>query len=123
MQIYVNFYGGPGVQHIALRTSNIIEAVSDIIFCIGNVKYLAIVDKMPLHVEGWPRETLEQISALCFYSRQYVPHTQIANLRSRGMEFLHIPDKYYDNLRERLKTAKITVKEDISEVPLIMSRM
>ena len=37
------------------------------------------------------------------------------------MEFLDIPDKYYDNLRERLKTAKITVKEDISEVSLILS--
>ena len=27
-----------------------------------------------------------------------------------------IPDKYYDNLREKLKTAKITVKEDIDTV-------
>ena len=41
---------------------------------------------------------------------------QIVNMKARGMEFLHIPDFYYDNLRERLKTAKIKVKEDISEV-------
>lgn len=29
---------------------------------------------------------------------------------------MSIPDSYYDNLRERLKTAKITVAEDISVV-------
>jgi 4-hydroxyphenylpyruvate dioxygenase len=29
IQEYVDFYGGPGVQHIALRTANIVEAVSN----------------------------------------------------------------------------------------------
>ena len=32
------------------------------------------------------------------------------------MEFMSIPDTYYDNLREKLKSAKITVAEDISVV-------
>ena len=41
---------------------------------------------------------------------------QIANLTVRGTEFLKIPDTYYDQLREKLKTAKITIKEDISEL-------
>jgi len=37
----------------------------------------------------------------------------ITSLRARGMQFLDTPDKYYTNLRERLKTAAITVIEDI----------
>ncbi|XP_074643700.1 4-hydroxyphenylpyruvate dioxygenase-like [Tubulanus polymorphus] len=37
----------------------------------------------------------------------------ITNLRARGQHFLSIPKRYYDNLRERLKTAKITVAENL----------
>ncbi|KXJ14765.1 4-hydroxyphenylpyruvate dioxygenase [Exaiptasia diaphana] len=37
----------------------------------------------------------------------------VANLKERGVVFLSIPDKYYDNLRERLKKASITVTEDL----------
>ncbi|GAA6092223.1 4-hydroxyphenylpyruvate dioxygenase [Tachysurus ichikawai] len=62
-QEYVDYNGGPGVQHIAMNTSNIIQA--------------------------------------------------IVNLKARGMEFLSTPDTYYDTLREKLKTAKIKVKEDL----------
>ncbi|XP_070572963.1 4-hydroxyphenylpyruvate dioxygenase-like [Ptychodera flava] len=63
IQEYVEYYGGAGVQHIALNTSNIIETVS--------------------------------------------------NLRDRGMQFLVIPDSYYDNLKERLKNSPIKVEEDM----------
>ncbi|KAK3508833.1 hypothetical protein QTP70_009599, partial [Hemibagrus guttatus] len=63
IQEYVDYNGGPGVQHIALNTSDIIQA--------------------------------------------------IVNLKARGMEFLSTPDTYYDTLREKLKTAKIKVKEDL----------
>ncbi|XP_038565251.1 4-hydroxyphenylpyruvate dioxygenase [Micropterus salmoides] len=66
IQEYVDYNGGPGVQHIALNTSNIIQA--------------------------------------------------IVNLRARGMEFLSAPDTYYDSLREKLKTAKIKVKEDLNRL-------
>ncbi|XP_077150682.1 4-hydroxyphenylpyruvate dioxygenase [Ranitomeya variabilis] len=38
----------------------------------------------------------------------------VKNLKSRGMQFLSAPDTYYDELRKNLKSAKITVKEDIS---------
>lgn len=61
---YVEFYGGSGVQHIALSTTNILKSV----------------------------ELLNQ----------------------RGVEFLPIPDSYYENLEKRLSKAPITVKEDIS---------
>jgi 4-hydroxyphenylpyruvate dioxygenase len=37
-------------------------------------------------------------------------------LRARGAEFLKIPDTYYDNLRERLKSAKIKVVESLDEL-------
>uniref|UniRef100_A0A667ZKZ8 4-hydroxyphenylpyruvate dioxygenase n=1 Tax=Myripristis murdjan TaxID=586833 RepID=A0A667ZKZ8_9TELE len=66
IQEYVDYNGGPGVQHIALNTSNIIQS--------------------------------------------------IVNLRARGMEFLSAPDTYYDTLREKLKTAKIKVKEDLNRL-------
>uniref|UniRef100_A0A7N8YGD7 4-hydroxyphenylpyruvate dioxygenase n=1 Tax=Mastacembelus armatus TaxID=205130 RepID=A0A7N8YGD7_9TELE len=42
-------------------------------------------------------------------------HT-IVNLRARGMEFLSAPDTYYETLREKLKTAKIKVKEDLNRL-------
>jgi 4-hydroxyphenylpyruvate dioxygenase len=39
--------------------------------------------------------------------------TVVSNLTNRGLEFLNIPEKYYENLRKRLSHAKISVKEDI----------
>ncbi|XP_015239152.1 4-hydroxyphenylpyruvate dioxygenase [Cyprinodon tularosa] len=66
IQEYVDYNGGPGVQHIALNTSNIIQAIE--------------------------------------------------KLRERGMEFLSAPDAYYVTLREKLRTAKIRVKEDLDHL-------
>ena len=43
IQEYIDYYGTPGVQHIALNTSDIISAVS------GSVPYL------PLERMGWGR--------------------------------------------------------------------
>lgn len=34
-------------------------------------------------------------------------------MKNRGVEFLTIPDSYYDNLRKNLPHANIKVKEDI----------
>merc|ERR1712088_212099 len=63
IQEYVDYYGSAGVQHIALRTENIVHAISA--------------------------------------------------LRYRGMEFLDIPDTYYNELRKRLKKSKVKVTEDV----------
>lgn len=63
IQEYVEYYGGAGVQHIALNTSDIITA--------------------------------------------------IRNLRARGMEFLSIPDSYYEILTENLKQSRTKIKEDM----------
>jgi len=59
---YIDFYGGAGVQHIALRTKDII--------------------------------------------------TTIKNLRARGVEFIKVPETYYDAMRLRLKKADMTLNED-----------
>ncbi|CAM9163014.1 unnamed protein product, partial [Lampetra planeri] len=56
IQEYVEYYGGPGVQHIAMNTSDIITA--------------------------------------------------IRNLKERGMEFMTVPDTYYDQLRDKLKLSR-----------------
>ena len=59
---YLDFYRGPGVQHIAIATDNIIFTVSE--------------------------------------------------LRRRGMEFLYVPDTYYEDILERVGT----IQEDIREL-------
>ncbi|KAF2744565.1 4-hydroxyphenylpyruvate dioxygenase [Sporormia fimetaria CBS 119925] len=59
---YVDFYGGPGVQHIALRTKDIIST--------------------------------------------------IRSLRARGVEFIKVPETYYDAMKLRLKKAGMTLNED-----------
>ena len=46
---------------------------------------------------------------------------QISNMKARGLEFLTIPDSYYDQLREKLKSAKITVAEDLNTVSSLWS--
>lgn len=56
---YVDFYNGPGVQHIALRTGNIIDAVT--------------------------------------------------NLRKRGMEFISVPESYYEDMYSRILQAGATM--------------
>ncbi|XP_038669892.1 4-hydroxyphenylpyruvate dioxygenase [Scyliorhinus canicula] len=66
IQEYVDYFGGPGVQHIALNTSDIIQSM--------------------------------------------------ISLKKRGMEFLKTPDSYYYQLKEKLKTAKIKVKEDLKKL-------
>ncbi|XP_074602958.1 4-hydroxyphenylpyruvate dioxygenase [Brevipalpus obovatus] len=66
IQEYIEYYGGPGIQHIALNTSDIIKAVK--------------------------------------------------NLRQRGMQFLEVPSSYYSALRDKLKSSKIQVKEDLDEL-------
>jgi len=59
---YVDYYGGAGVQHIALRTENIIEAIT--------------------------------------------------NLKARGVEFIKVPESYYDTMAKRLKQAGMKLNED-----------
>lgn len=63
IQEYVDYYAGAGVQHIALRTEDVI--------------------------------------------------TTVQRLADRGVEFLQVPETYYDNLRKGIQNAGIEVKEDI----------
>lgn len=59
---YVDFYGGAGVQHIALRTNDIITAIT--------------------------------------------------NLKARGVEFIRVPETYYERMKERLKSQGMVLDED-----------
>jgi 4-hydroxyphenylpyruvate dioxygenase len=59
---FIDFFGGAGVQHIALRTPDIISAVT--------------------------------------------------NLKARGVEFISVPDTYYEAMRKRLSASKLTINED-----------
>lgn len=61
---YVDFYNGAGVQHIALRTDDIITAVT--------------------------------------------------NLKERGVEFISVPDTYYESMTKRLQSAGMTLDEDFA---------
>jgi 4-hydroxyphenylpyruvate dioxygenase len=66
IQEYCDYNGGPGVQHIALRSENIIESMRV--------------------------------------------------LKSRGLEFLKAPEKYYEQLKKNLQSSKCKIAEDIDEV-------
>ncbi|KAF1835224.1 4-hydroxyphenylpyruvate dioxygenase [Decorospora gaudefroyi] len=59
---YVDFYGGPGVQHIALRTHDIVAAITA--------------------------------------------------LKARGVEFIKVPETYYDAMKMRLKKSGMVLNED-----------
>ncbi|XP_047238639.1 4-hydroxyphenylpyruvate dioxygenase [Girardinichthys multiradiatus] len=63
IQEYVEYYGGPGVQHIAMNTPDII--------------------------------------------------TSISNLKERGVEFMTVPDTYYNQLREKLKQSTVKIAENL----------
>jgi 4-hydroxyphenylpyruvate dioxygenase len=65
---YVEYNNGPGVQHIALKTPDIL--------------------------------------------------TTVRNLRSRGVDFISVPETYYAAMRERMKsdTLQWTLKEDFDEI-------
>lgn len=95
-QEYVDYNGGPGVQHIALNSSNIIKSVSD-------------------RLTGRLSRNIPDAAFLSHFRLQ-----QIENLRERGMEFLSAPDTYYNTLREKLRTAKIQVKEDLNHLQVRM---
>lgn len=64
IQEYVEYYGGAGVQHIALNTDDIVKAIQ--------------------------------------------------KLRARGIEFLDVPDTYYDMLRKRLSNSGVQIIEDLN---------
>lgn len=68
---YIDFYGGSGVQHIALATDNIIHTVGE--------------------------------------------------LRNRGVEFLYVPDTYYETVPERVGTIEENI-EDVKRLNILVDR-
>lgn len=78
------------MQHIAMNTSDIITSVSVIkhFACERILKAAACEAVMNLEL-------------------------QIRNLKERGMEFMSVPDTYYDQLRENLKHSRVKISEDL----------
>jgi 4-hydroxyphenylpyruvate dioxygenase len=68
---YLDFYQGPGVQHIALATDDILYSVSE--------------------------------------------------LRSRGVDFLHVPEIYYEDLTERVGAIDETV-QSLKDLNILVDR-
>ncbi|XP_066227122.1 4-hydroxyphenylpyruvate dioxygenase isoform X1 [Saccopteryx leptura] len=99
IQEYLDYNGGAGVQHIALRTQDIITSVRS--------PFLALI-----HLPLGSRANLWVLIVERESTLDPAPK-QIRHLKQRGMEFLSAPSTYYKQLREKLKTAKIRVKESI----------
>lgn len=78
------------MQHIALNTQDIITAVS----------------RFKLKK---PRRKFRLTT--CFY--------KVRNLKARGVEFLQVPDSYYDMLRERLKQSKVKIAEELNVLQVL----
>lgn len=68
---YLDFYGGPGVQHIAIATEDIIHTVK--------------------------------------------------SLRNNGIEFLYVPDNYYETVLERVGAIKEDI-EDLKQMNILVDR-
>ncbi len=68
---YIDFYNGPGVQHIAIEVENIIETVGE--------------------------------------------------LRNRGIEFLYVPDTYYDDVLDRVGEIEENL-EDLKRLNILVDR-
>ena len=86
IQEYVDYYGSAGVQHIALNTPDIITAVNQF-------------------------DILSPSYGLWIWNPKF---SKITNLKKRGADFLMVPDTYYDQLREKLKSSKVKIAEDLS---------
>jgi 4-hydroxyphenylpyruvate dioxygenase len=63
---FVDYYQGPGVQHIAIRTNDIL--------------------------------------------------TSVTNLRARGVDFISVPESYYETMRLRLKKSGMKLEEDFQAI-------
>lgn len=112
-QEYVDYNGGPGVQHIALNTSNIIESVS-LLHPSPSYKFPTLQSHVGTKFSIFAGKG--KLYCTSIFPPFFSPLKQIVNLRARGMEFLSAPDTYYDSLRQNLKTAKIKVKEDLNRL-------
>ena len=63
---YLDFHGGPGIQHIAFKVNSIVSIVSE--------------------------------------------------MRDRGVQFLDIPDSYYEQLAKRLEGTSLHVEESLEDI-------
>uniref|UniRef100_A0A8C1R602 4-hydroxyphenylpyruvate dioxygenase n=1 Tax=Cyprinus carpio TaxID=7962 RepID=A0A8C1R602_CYPCA len=79
--------------------------------------------KMPINEPAMGKRKSQIQEYVEYYGSAGVQHiamntsdiiTAIRNLKERGMEFMTVPDTYYQQLREKLKSSKVQIVEDIS---------
>ena len=84
------------------------------------------VIKMPINEPAAGKKKKSQIKEFCeYHGGAGVQHVAlntdnilhaITNLRARGVEFLFIPPKYYENLRMRLQKSPVQIAESLDEI-------
>ncbi|XP_043925587.1 4-hydroxyphenylpyruvate dioxygenase [Protopterus annectens] len=81
--------------------------------------------KMPINEPAVGKKKSQIQEFVDYYETAGVQHialntsdiiTSITNLKARGVEFLSTPSTYFQQLREKLKTSKIIIKEDIDKL-------
>ncbi|OBW64839.1 MAG: Uncharacterized protein AUREO_050980 [Aureobasidium pullulans] len=106
---YVDFYGGAGVQHVALRMKSVVMAPPNEVI------------KMPINEPAAGKKQSQIEEYVDFYGGAGVQHvalrtrdiiTAIRNLKARGMEFIKVPETYYVAMRKRLELAGMVLDEN-----------
>ena len=83
------------------------------------------VVKMPINEPAAGKKKSQIEEFVDFYSGSGVQHvafltkdilTSVTNLKARGVEFVTVPDTYYDAMRVRLKKAGMNIDEDFEAI-------
>jgi len=117
----LSFHRFWSIDEKQVRTANNTSLRSQVVTNEAETVKLAIIEPAPIR-NGAKSQTQEYVD---YYGGSGVQHIafnsndmvkSIRALKERGCQFHDIPDAYYENLRERLKSAKITVTEDLDEL-------
>ena len=83
------------------------------------------VVKMPINEPAVGKKKSQIEEFVDFYNGSGVQHvafltkdilTSVTNLKARGVEFVTVPDTYYDAMRIRLKKAGMNINEDFEAI-------
>ena len=83
------------------------------------------VVKMPINEPAVGKKKSQIEEFVTFYGGAGVQHvafltkdilTSVTNLKARGIEFITVPDNYYDAMRVRLKKAGMNIEEDFEAI-------
>jgi 4-hydroxyphenylpyruvate dioxygenase len=104
---YLDFYEGAGAQHIAVATRDIVGTVAE-------MRRRGVV-KFPINEPATGKRKSQIEEYLEYYEGPGAQHiavstrdivATVAEMRARGVEFLTIPDAYYDEVPDRVPEVK-----------------